>query len=405
MLLEEQVSELLSRCKKITGEHLKQLMGNLKNAEHRSAAIWELIVIEACSNIGKVEYEPGTGPAPDIKLILPDSSIIWIEIAYLKKRFWQEEQKMNNVTRWLSQEAKKHNINPSKISYNFHGEKTKAGTKYILPSEHDKKKFLNSLEVKSFFKDIKQNSIYDHHLSHNEFTFNVYFNPHKKDDSAISISKSLLENPTDIREHALYRVLKSKATQHTMNEKRIICVGSDQSMATNNFTYNRDIRPSEILNIIFSKNKTISGVLLIDIENKPNIGPQKIANGFLYSNGTSIVPLSEEDTKSLNQLNFNQWKYTWSLPNSKRRGKEEFPKLGGNIQFNGNNVIKIPLSKLSEALLGKSNLIEGYNISEQINNLIQNGKIVSISIEKGSIEQGIDDKAVFEIQLSRKIFN
>ena len=45
MLREEQATELLRRCELITAQRLKKIRGNLRKAESRAAAIWELLVI------------------------------------------------------------------------------------------------------------------------------------------------------------------------------------------------------------------------------------------------------------------------------------------------------------------------------------------------------------------------
>lgn len=58
MLKEEQAAELLRRCESIAGRALKQTRGNLRRAETRAAAVWELVVSEAVAQLGRVELEP-----------------------------------------------------------------------------------------------------------------------------------------------------------------------------------------------------------------------------------------------------------------------------------------------------------------------------------------------------------
>lgn len=65
MLKEEQVAELLRRCEAVAGRVLKQTRGNLRRAETRAAAVWELIVLEAVSQLGRVELESPVG-GPDV---------------------------------------------------------------------------------------------------------------------------------------------------------------------------------------------------------------------------------------------------------------------------------------------------------------------------------------------------
>jgi len=64
MLIEEQAAALLTRCENILRIELRQTRGNLRNAESRAAAVWELLVIEEAADIGYVEYEPHPGATP-----------------------------------------------------------------------------------------------------------------------------------------------------------------------------------------------------------------------------------------------------------------------------------------------------------------------------------------------------
>lgn len=109
MLSEDQAAELLKRCESIVGKTLKQVRGNLKKAETRASAVWELLVLEEASNIGQmVEYEPITdGKCPDILLTLKNRRKIWIEVAFLHPRFGKEERKTEDVRKWIQEEAKK----------------------------------------------------------------------------------------------------------------------------------------------------------------------------------------------------------------------------------------------------------------------------------------------------------
>ena len=110
MLKEEQAAALLIRCEELTGQRLNQTRGNLRNAETRSSAIWELLVIEECSRIGKIKYEPLEGGSPDILLELTNNNKIWVEAAFLHHRFWKEEQLTRAVEQWIANEALRRGI-------------------------------------------------------------------------------------------------------------------------------------------------------------------------------------------------------------------------------------------------------------------------------------------------------
>ncbi|MGE4053098.1 MAG: hypothetical protein AB7F38_18650, partial [Piscinibacter sp.] len=83
MLSEEQAAELLRRCEAIAGRGLKALRGRLSSPEGRLAAVWEMLVVDASSRLGKVEYESADG-GPDIRLQLPSGRWVWIEATFLQ---------------------------------------------------------------------------------------------------------------------------------------------------------------------------------------------------------------------------------------------------------------------------------------------------------------------------------
>ncbi|CUS37202.1 hypothetical protein COMA2_30125 [Candidatus Nitrospira nitrificans] len=66
MLFEEQVVELLRRCEKLVGKELSQIRSDLKSAQTRGAAVWELLVIEASAHMGALQHEPRQNGTLDI---------------------------------------------------------------------------------------------------------------------------------------------------------------------------------------------------------------------------------------------------------------------------------------------------------------------------------------------------
>ena len=49
---------LLEHCERIVGHDLAQIRGNLKSKEQARHAIWELLLMDAAAELGKIEYEP-----------------------------------------------------------------------------------------------------------------------------------------------------------------------------------------------------------------------------------------------------------------------------------------------------------------------------------------------------------
>ena len=133
MLKEEQAAELLSRCELLVGKRLDQIRGNLKNAESRSAALLELLVLEEVSRIGRVEYEPLDGVSPDILLTLPNERKIWIEVAFLYPRFWKQTRLTRAVANWIWPEAENRKIPSCSLSFKFDGERNLSGSIIKLP--------------------------------------------------------------------------------------------------------------------------------------------------------------------------------------------------------------------------------------------------------------------------------
>ncbi|MCG9893037.1 MAG: hypothetical protein MH252_18440 [Thermosynechococcaceae cyanobacterium MS004] len=170
MLREEQAAELLKHCELIAGKRLEQVRGNLRNAETRAAAVWELLVLEEASRIGKVEYEPVAGciagSSPDILLTLMNERKIWIEVAFLYPRFWKQERQSREVDKWIREEAKKRGICSFKISTRFNGDSNNpAGPTRKLPELQERKSFLIDQEVVYFFDLIKKKHLKNSRLN------------------------------------------------------------------------------------------------------------------------------------------------------------------------------------------------------------------------------------------------
>jgi hypothetical protein len=83
MLPDTEILDLLAHCERATGTVLKQIRGNLRSRDWL-AAVWELVVGEAASMIGRIYYEGGAGgkSQSDWLLELPDGYRISLEAAF-----------------------------------------------------------------------------------------------------------------------------------------------------------------------------------------------------------------------------------------------------------------------------------------------------------------------------------
>jgi hypothetical protein len=83
VLSDAEILNLLAHCERATGTVLKQIRGNLRSRDWLSA-VWELVVGEAASVIGRIGYEVGStgSPQSDWLLELPDGYRISLEAAF-----------------------------------------------------------------------------------------------------------------------------------------------------------------------------------------------------------------------------------------------------------------------------------------------------------------------------------
>ena len=67
MLTDSQILHLLAQCEAAAGRLLPEIRGNLQGRDWLSA-LWELVVIDAAAQIGKIGYEISTpgGARPDL---------------------------------------------------------------------------------------------------------------------------------------------------------------------------------------------------------------------------------------------------------------------------------------------------------------------------------------------------
>lgn len=404
MLREEQVAELLRRVEQILGKELPQTRGNLRKAETRGAAVWELLVLEAAYYLGSIEYEPGTGGSPDILLHPPKGRDLWIEAAYLYPRFWKEERQSDHVIRWLYQEAERRGISPSKIHPTLDGRDSPAGPVRLLPAITERETFLQEPEIVKFFKDIVSMPAETHNCTLSRYTVSVSYLPDAK-GPYVSSSGLQQESPKTVEEHAVYRALKEKAGKQKVIGPKIICIGSDQSPALS--ILNTPGRPTyrDAIGAAFRKNHSISAVVIISIQ--ASAGgfrmPEIRAHKNLFLNDYATNPLTREEIELLQKMDLNRWKYTFPLRKWGNSGHAGFEPVGGTLSYRhigGGLEIEIPARIIIDALAGKTNLFEEYGLSDIaiVSRALDEGWVVkSCSLKEGDIEVAEGPKIVITL--------
>jgi hypothetical protein len=412
MLLDEQAAELLRRCELITGQQLEIVRGNLRNASTRAAAVWELLVLEEASRIGKVEYEPVAdcipGSRPDILLTLMNERKIWIEVAFLYPRFWKQERQSRTVDEWIREEAKKRGVCSFKISTRFNGDSNNpAGPTRKLPELQKRKSFLIDPEVACFFDSIKKDASQGRSIKLSKYSVELIYTPQDTGPFHHSGGGLVQEVPKIVKEHAVYRVLKQKARQHrNVQGPILVCIGSDQSPVLSDYSGRPTFR--DAVDSAFGETTSLSGAIILKIEDSHNIfksGVDRKASGEFFPNPRANEKLAESDLDQLSKMDFNRWKYFFSLEKYEKEERHRGRKMSGNIKYGalGMNRIRleIPSSVLIDCLAGKTDLDKEYSLKDMGSyyDCINNGwTVTSCSLKEGSIEAGEAPKVILELE-------
>lgn len=363
MLKEDQAAELLKGCEASVGKKLVQIRGNLRRAATRAAALWELIVIDAAAQIGRVDYEPKPNGSPDVLLHLPKVRSIWLEAAFLEPRFWQEERKSTQVASWLSRELRRRGISLGRIHYRFEGDViSEAGPVLRLPDLHERRQFLNEPSLASFLAAIQAVPSEERSYMSPSYSISIHYSPGGEGPYSIS-SGPALEAPRSVAQHALYRLLMEKTRQHEVVLPLVACIGSIQSPALAFLTAPGQPRARDVINAVFSKSRSLSAVIVVRIDS------EKGAQGEIFANPTTRNPLEEQEIKVLCTLDFNRWRYTfplkkWEQPDSEIWLRRVSGKLVCRLLGGATMEIEIPSSILVDILAGRTSLAKEYRLSE-----------------------------------------
>lgn len=392
---------MLRKLEQIWGKELPQIRGNLRNAETRGAAVWELLVLEAASYLGSIEYEPGTGGSPDILLHPPKGRDLWIEAAFLYPRFWEKERQSNEVTQWLYGEAERRGIPSYKIHPRLDGRDSKAGPVRVLPAVNERKKFLKEPELTKFFGNIASKPTERHNCNLSRYTVSISYLPNAKGPYRSS-SGLQQEAAKVVEEHAIYKALIEKAGKQKIAGPKIICIGSDQSPALSPLRGPGQPGVHDAVRAVFSKHRSISAVIVISVRDSPaGFGRfEKRAHGEIFVNPYARELLTEQESEILRTMNFNRWKYTFPLHKWEKNGAEGFRRVSGSLTCRPRGIgmeIEVPTNVLVDALAGKTNLFKELRLDENhiVSRALNDGWAVeSCSLKPGDIEAGEAPKVV-----------
>jgi hypothetical protein len=361
-----------------------------------------MIVFEASSQLGHVEYEAPSG-GPDLKLHFSDNRFAWIEIAYQNPRFEDEERRSNAVREWVNLERQRIGF-PGSVSCDFFGElNNPAGPVRTLPSLHERKVFLRDPEVLAFFSRLKNPLSAIHQITLKRWTVTLTANP---EPSPFLISGGTVqESPRIVQEHAVYRKLVKKRNQHKVEGPRVICIGSDTSRAVVQHKSHRLINLERVLSAALSPGGSISAVIIVDIAvSQTTVGVSvRKATAQLYPIDAKLTryPLSNKELEVLASLDFNRWNYTYALS----RHVEEVPaymlrtsnRLSMAAKSDGSVTLCIPGPELLDALAGRKSLINAYSAPESppdqyLTYLLGSGwRIVSCKYIQGDVQKGLSE--------------
>jgi len=405
MLIEEQAAALLTRCENLLGMELRQTRGNLRQASSRAAAVWELLVIEAASGVGSVEYEPHPGASPDVRLRIKNGRPIWIEAAYLYPRFWDEERRSDAVISWLRSEFERRGLPIGSMRLRFDAPASPAGYVRILPKLHEQRRILKHPVLTRFFDEILADRDQDRNCTLSPYTVAIAYSPKS---SHGSIGGGLLqESAIAVTENAVYRVLKAKAQQHDIDGPRVICVGSDQSPSLSPLNGPGTGRPSgrEAAVAALSRYPSVSCAFIVTIRNMPgNFGRwERQARGQVISNPIARDQLTQDEIQSLCSMDFNRWNYTYPLRKwESGNHRTQQRRVSGRLTYRpGGLSVKIEIpTYVVDALAGKTSVLKAFGLSddEQVAHALNDGwSIVSCDLIEGDLEAGEAPKLALEL--------
>lgn len=411
MLFEEQAAELLRRCEVIAGRRLDQVRGNLRKASTRAEAVWELLVLEAVAALGPTTCEPPSG-GPDIRLMLPTGRHVSIEVTYVHPRAEDSEHRCQLIRQWMHQVSTL--LPPPAVVFEcdfFETDRTEAGPVLKLPAEHERRAFLGHPEVAEFIASVKANPTAQHHKKLSAYSVSLRSRPKRSEtDTMTSSSSPALDAPTSVEEHAGYRALRAKLSQHRVNEPYVICIGSDVSRVLRaQGGFGREVSVINAFRATLRPSSRLSAILLVSIESRHTGmgGFEREARVQLMPVDGCQHPLFAEELAALATINLNRWRYTFPLSVREPKPQHRLVSVTGPLSFGytamGSVKIAIPASVVIDALSGRKPLVGRYGggdgwFDEQIARFLGEGwSIIGCTFKAGNLERGLGGSVEFEI--------
>lgn len=402
MLSANQICELLRRCEAQLNRELSSVRGNLRQPAQQSAAVWELLVIDATSRVGPIQYEP-LGSGPDIALVAHTGRDLFIEATYLYPRFLEEERRSQAVRKWIYTEASNRGITPAKLFVRLDGERTSAGAVRVLPELHKPSEITKCPDLLDFFKRVQSKTDSPQNCKIRGYSIDIHYHP-DQESHLLSSAGLAQESPIEIEDHALFLKAKEKESQLRIEGPAILCIGSDTSPALSHGHDPRGPSLDTVVRHIFNFS-SISALMVTNIAYVPSIfGPSmRHAKTEIYVNSMAKYRLEPAEVSHLQEITFNHWKYSAPLANWKERPTREIrPSIGSLVwRYTAMGIeIEVPARLVLEALAGKSNAVQAYGLEQDDvirRALDENWQLVACTIKEDDIEQGEPQKIVMEL--------
>lgn len=380
MLREHQVRFLLQSAERLTGRELTQIRGKLRSKTQVRHAIWELVLLDAASRLGKVEYEPlgDETTCPDI-LVNVSGGGVWLEAAYLEPRHADVLARQEAFTLELHSAAKERGMDPYSFSRDFYGAPAAFGADVKLPQAQELKRFFRRPAIRAFFDQAavspRQRASID--LGPEGATAIVTFDPRPRGDIVVIGGGPVVEAPRRLKKHALYRVLDDKGAHYadTLTNPLIVCVVTEQNPTMGLLQPPSQIPETDAVDAAFKRRPLLSGVMLVSIEQSPSVFglPQsRRARSRMYFNNHARYPLTDEARSELKKLQFDNvdWGTSWNEWEGAATADERASRIGGMMtirHLTAGFVVTLPVKKvvgLLGGLLTPAELLAEYRESE-----------------------------------------
>lgn len=350
VITESQARAMIEECEVRIGRTLDGLRKQLLWSDNTLGALWELIVLHACVQLGPgVDHEPAQR-MPDIVLSLPGVEPFAVEATHIDWPDREEQELRHKFIDWVRVWLQKRNVDPSTFDPHL-GPSDPNLNHDIVPPEHLWKALLSTDEWSRIVDAAERppNKVEVHLPPPFRAKLAIEFTGVAKD--GLSAGFRAAGSIERVADHPVYAALRSKSKQAS-NWKReepiVVCIGS--SLTTSLFPMAEAHPGAEaavaaaLMNtsrwpIIDQLNrlrdgsgkdysvrgaKRISAVVLTSIEAAPHLGwppptYNRVAVARLLLNPEAAFPLTKAQLDALAKLNLNlvpygpQWE-TWRTP-------------------------------------------------------------------------------------------